>query len=371
MSSKLFRAACMLVALGYAAAAQAQTTYYSVTSGGGQAAIGGGLPLPIQLASPAYTGTMFPPLLIPPNPNKPIKQTNGADPKQMTIPVGAFYRKPTGALLIGVSLNNPTVYQVRTNIEFSGPAPLNGSAVFKAGGRPGAAVTTHTGPPKSVLFPGKIRFTKTTNQFGGFSRTKVVPLSVVRAWAHGPTGNPPCKHPAFGGAQSGCVAIIVEAHPMTLAVQGAMTGVVDTTPGGFAMSSPATPSMGQGAVWAASVPKNTGLIGLHANGGMTAPISNMATSAGFPWTTGMLTISQPSAAGTPEVFTITGMDTRMGGVGTISMVSGSLSDRVTSGANSNRGWARYTLPEPGAVLGAAAALAMLGVCHGLVRRRSR
>ncbi|HKA14267.1 MAG TPA: hypothetical protein VKH41_04555 [Myxococcota bacterium] len=309
--------------------------------------------------------TMFPPLLIPVNANPSraiVKQTNGADPKQMTVPVGAFYRKPVGALVLGVSLNNPTVYQVRTNIEFSGPAPLNGSAVFKAGGRPGAAVTTHTGPPKSVLFPGKIRYSKTANQFGGASRTKVVPLSVVKAWAHGPTGNPPCKHSLFGGTDSGCIGIIVEAHPMTLAVAGAMTGVVDTTPGGVATMS---------GVQAVSVPKKTGLIAKAVVVGSKAPISNMATSAGFPWTTGMLTISQPSAAGTPEVFTITGMDTRMNGVGTISLVSGALSDRVTSGANSNRSWARYTLPEPGAVLGAAAALAMLGVCHGLVRRRNR
>jgi len=104
---------------------------------------------------------------------------------------------------------------------------------------------------------------------------------------------------------------------------------------------------------------------------MTAPISNMATSEGFPWTTGMLTISQPAAKGSPEVFTLTGMDSRVGGVGTISLVAGALSDRVTTGPNANRSWARYTLPEPGAVLGAAAALAMLGVCHGLVRRRSR
>jgi len=120
-----------------------------------------------------------------------------------------------------------------------------------------------------------------------------------------------------------------------------------------------------------SVPTSMGLIGMSAVAGMTAPVSNMATSDRFPFTTGMITISQPTALGTPEVFTLTGMDSRVGGVGTISLVAGALSDRVYSGANANRSWAQYTLPEPGAVLGAAAALAMLGVCHGLVRRRSR
>ncbi|TMA24464.1 MAG: hypothetical protein E6J87_23855 [Deltaproteobacteria bacterium] len=258
---------------------------------------------------------------------------------------------------------------MRTNIEFSGPAPLNGPAVFKKGGRTGNKTTVFTGPPKGL---GKIAYSKSVAQFGGPSRTKIVPLSVVRAWAHGPSGNPPCKHPAFGGAQAGCVGIIVEAHPMTLAVAGAKKGVVDTTPGGFAKSGvPGSASPGLGAVQAVSVPKNTGLISKMAFAGMTAPIQNNATSAGFPWTTGRLQIIQSTAAATPEIFTITGMDSRMAGVGTISLVSGALSQRTTSGPNANRSWARYTLPEPGAVLGAAAALAMLGVCHGLVRRRSR
>src|SRR5262249_40133641 len=52
MSSKSLRAACMLVALGLAAAAQGQTTYYSITGGGGEAGIGGGLPPPAHPAPP-------------------------------------------------------------------------------------------------------------------------------------------------------------------------------------------------------------------------------------------------------------------------------------------------------------------------------
>jgi len=125
-------------------------------------------------------------------------------------------------------------------------------------------------------------------------------------------------------------------------------------------------------VVAVSVPLATGLIAMSAFTGMGAPgATNMATSFGLPWTTGMITFSQPSALGAPEVFAITGMDSRVAGVGTISLVAGALSTRTLSGPNANRNWARYTLPEPAAVLGAAAALAMLGVCHGLVRRRSR
>ncbi len=63
------------------------------------------------------------------------------------------------------------------------------------------------------------------------------------------------------------------------------------------------------------------------------------------------------------------MDGRVNGVGTIQLVSSALSKRAVTGPNSNRSWAEYTLPEPGAVLGAAAALGVLGLCHALVRRR--
>lgn len=393
MSNKSLRIVGMLVALGWAAMAHAQA-WYSISTNpadsGGQAQIGGGLPLPIQLATstmggklsngttmtpsggtapgPIGTGMNFPPLLIPVNPNKPlVKQTAGADPKQMTVPVGAFRRPAPGPTVLGVAANNPTVYQVRTNIEFSGPAPAFGSAMFKASGRTGAKTTTFNGIPGTPLNPSTARYSGSAARFGGPSRTKVVPATVITVWAHGPApgAQPPCHHPAFGtaGSSGDCLALMVQAHPMTLAVAGAaVADPNDTTPGGIVMTS---------GVRAVSVDAK-GKVLKQAKAANTAPISNMATSAGFPWTTGMLTLVQPSAAGTPEVFTVTGMDTRVGGVGTLSLVSGALSDRVTSGPNSNRSWSQYkVLPEPGAVLGAAAALAVLGVCHGLVRRRSR
>jgi hypothetical protein len=158
------------------------------------------------------------------------------------------------------------------------------------------------------------------------------------------------------------VAPLLAAFPALTAAAGGPIGFVNSTPGGPAPMSPAVVVVSVNA---------KGSVLMSASAQMTLGLTNMATSAGFPWTTGMITLSQPTAAGTPEVFTLTGMDDRMGGVGTISLVSGALSDRVASGPNSNRSWARYTLPEPGAVLGAAAALVVLGVCHGLVRRRPR
>ena len=368
LKSKSLRIACLLVVLGWAGSSQAQ--YYSITGGGGQAQIGDGLLLPIQpttiSGSPAGTMTMFPPLLIPVNPN-PAKalvfQPAGPDPRKMTVPPGAFYRKAAPSV-VGVALNNPAAFQVKTAIEFSGPGPAFGTAVLSAGGRTGAPTTTIMGIPGVA----SVRYSASAAQFGGPSRTKVIPATEIAVWAHSSAIVAPCKHPAFGGStaspnDTGCIAVMVKALPMTLGVAGApIAAPPETTPGG--------PVMTKG-VRVVSVPTSMGLVAMSAVAAMTAPISNMATTEGFPFTTDMLTISQPAAKGSPEVFTLTGMDSRVGGVGTISLVAGALSDRVTTGPNANRSWARYTLPEPGAVLGAAAALAMLGVCHGLVRRRSR
>ncbi len=130
--SKSLRVACLLVAIAFAGAAQAQTTEYAI-SGGAQAQIGGGLPLPVQAATNPVdggklsmggaigTGMNFPPLLIPAIPLGRVKQTNGVDPKQMTVQPGQFFRLAPGPLFAGVQLNNPNVMQVRTNILFSGP----------------------------------------------------------------------------------------------------------------------------------------------------------------------------------------------------------------------------------------------------------
>ena len=112
-----FRIVCLLVAIGFAGAVNAQT-YYSITGGGGQAQIGSGLPLPIQvnktpMGGPICTGMMFPPLLIPVNPSGLVKQT-GSAPAQMKVQPGAFKRVPTGPKVIGVANNNPKVFQVRT-----------------------------------------------------------------------------------------------------------------------------------------------------------------------------------------------------------------------------------------------------------------
>ena len=152
---------------------------------------------------------------------------------------------------------------------------------------------------------------------------------------------------------------------MATAVFGGTAGILTATPGtplaptGFPRSISGVNALGS------ILGKDVGL----GPGG----INNMATaSAGFPWTTGMITVSAPFAVPS-ELFILTGSDGRNPqGVGTISLVSGGLSMRQASGPNANRGWIRLqVLPEPAALLGALSAFAMLGLCHaGLARRRS-
>jgi hypothetical protein len=375
----------MLVALAFANAASAQTVYYinGWINGvsGGQAQIGDGLPLPIQPnrttgMGPIGTKAMFPDkLLIPPKqgaitgnkvgPGATVKQT-GSAPAQIKVPPGVFKRVPAGPLIVGVANNNPKVFQVRTKISFSGPAKGPGTMTFKKNAFRTGPVSFAGAPAGAIAF-----YSGSVNRFGGPSQTRVVPLSKIGVWVN-PGAMLPCKHPAFGGANASCVAPLVPAYPMTLAAAGGgMTaggkvtaGTTVTTPGG-------PPAMSPGIV-VASIPKTTGLIAKSATALKTGTLTNMATSVGFPWTTGQLKLQGVAVLAAKETFTITGKDSRTAmGAGTISLVSGALSARKLSGSNANKSWARYALPEPGAALGAAAALTVLGICHGLVRRRSR
>jgi hypothetical protein len=343
------RVAFALCALALPAAG---ANYYSVTSGGAQLDFGDA-PRPLS-----GSGGLF---KIPPNPNPAkalVKQTAGADPKQITIPPGVLVRKAPGKKFLGVAKRNNRIFQVRTNATFSVPAA---TAILKAGGRTGAATTTFTGPGST-----SIRYAKKAAQFGGPAQIKALAVTPTRIWARGPSAAVPCKHPTFGGVDSGCIAVLLASHRGTLAAPGAKVGFVTTTPGGPAVMSPGSVLV--------SVPAATGLVAKSSPlpiGGKTAQFTNMVTSSGFPWTTGMLTISAPTAVGGKELLTLTGMDSRINGVGTLSLVSGALSTRTRTGANANRGWLQINLPEPPAAIGAAAALGALVLIHSLVARRTR
>jgi hypothetical protein len=104
-------------------------------------------------------------------------------------------------------------------------------------------------------------------------------------------------------------------------------------------------------------------------------IVNPATSFGGPWTTGMITLSVTANAGlTPEIFILTGYDNRVNGIGNISLVAGSISDRGLSGPNANRGWLNLkvrgqpNLPTVGAH-GLVALMGLLALAGGYALRR--
>jgi hypothetical protein len=359
----MIRETAVAIALLFAShATSAAPQYYSV-AGGLQFQIGSERPMPLQLfpvntATPMnqlVTMTKFPPQLliaVTPDPAKAlIQQTTGPDPKQITIQPGLLRRAATGPKAQGALKFNPRILQVRTNAEFSAPAPALGAAVLRAGGRTGPPVVTYAGPSSNV-----IRYMKTAAQFGGTLQAHIDPVTPIRVFV-GPLSKLPCKHPAFGGADMNCQALVFEEQPGSLVAQGAKVGFTAMTPG-----SPAPFRVN------ASIPNTTGLIAKSVSAVTTGTLSNKLATAGFPWTTGRIIVSAPEALGDSERFTITGMDSRMDGIGTISLVSGALGNRALTGPNGNRGWLRLTVPEAAPAISTAAALAAVALCHALARR---
>jgi hypothetical protein len=389
-------AATLVLGSALASTAQAQGTAYPLTGGdsGLQYHIGGGLALPIQTAIPNISFPTTGMLLVPEVSGAWVQQTSGMDPKAINI-VYPVLSKPATWTKIGVFTSNPKVYQVATNLRVQFPA-TSSTVMFSLGGRTGATTTTFT----TAGAGSKIFYSNALAQiFGGPGQFFVgnpglpnpgfytgVNATVWALAVPGP-GAPPCAHPAFGGANAACVAAILQAVPAVglggPGPWGAPVGFTVSTAGGTSMALATSPGTTMTAKPKKGVEPGIMVVSALAGGtiaksvftamaptAMTAP-TNMAVSNGFPWTTGMIVVSAPAAIGAPEKFTLTGMDTRVSGVGAIQLVSGTLSTRVLSGPNANRAWLRLNLPEPSSTLAAAGGLAMLALCHGLARRRSR
>ena len=99
----------------------------------------------------------------------------------------------------------------------------------------------------------------------------------------------------------------------------------------------------------APTPGNVRFIGVLADGQVTAvgatPLAtapkNNVIDYGAPYTTGKVTVRAPLALGGAETFYLQGSDSRVDGIGSISLVTGGLSLRSISGYNANRGWLNY------------------------------
>jgi hypothetical protein len=367
---------CLLLGFGWAVTAHSKA--YSLTGGGGQVQVGGGLPLPIQITNPTVTGTVFPSLQIPVKAGAAIFGTTAmASQKKLTIPASVL-TKPGTQKTLGQFRQNPTLYAVGTNLRFVWPAA---PAVLSTGARTGAKTTSfgtalgnniRYSNPLASKFGGPAQFAISSG--GPTGKYSAAPATIYAIAIPGP-GNPPCTHTAIGGANPACVAGLAQALPTGIAAWGGPVGTIVTTPGG----TPAATAAG-GPVPGVGIGKfgPNGTVSFFAfTPGSNPGFTNMATSVGYPFTTGMLTISAPGAAGAPEVFMFTGKDSRTaGGAGTIQLVSASLSQRTTSGPNANRGWVQLVLlaspdvPALSPAMSVVAAMVMLTTFGYAVRRFS-
>jgi hypothetical protein len=388
--------------------------------GQGRGQIGDGLPLPISIA-PYLLGefvditiqtTNTVPTGLPVNgqglgqhgqvkasPNATIMQTTAmlhaaktGNPRNITIPPGVFhFQEPEGS--IGVLGFNQAVFAVQTNLIYDGPHPgttangapvtgpsIGGPRVYSAGGRAGLPTVSFcagqpgtpgnnflgncTAPADGVGINGLARFTKTVNQFGGSTRTRVLGTAKVYFNKNG-----------FNLADVPCAGVTCEFQisvvlPGTAAVGGGTFGLTVMNPAFTTPTGLYTGAVGfNGTIISVGNAVTTG--GTAMNG---IPFTGQAaTSIGFPNTTGLLTISVTSVVGaTPEIFARAGTDARTAnGQGVIALVSGAMSARSISLGNGNPGWTTYEIPEPSAIFAASAGLFALFGCHQLVRRRSR
>ncbi len=370
--------ACLLGALAWGGAVHAQTMFGLTNNSGGELQIGTGLPLPIGPAG-IFTGGMtigtagtFPPLYIPKAAAAmSIMQAAGGT---LNIPAGVLSRMADGVVaFLGVFNTNPFVFQVATTIDYSWP---NIAATLAPGGAP---VGSFPGPSGGI-----ITYAAGANQFGGPAQFAIAPGPSAGTWGVPVVAGMTPIATVFlnlGGATpfAGMSVILVGVSDFGVAAQGAplASPAMSTNFGPVPMANRTINQPLGGAFCTMWCVTPNGGIGLNAAmtmwdigpGGPNSGPTNMATATqGFPFATGLITVSAAGAV-PPEVFFAEGTDMRVAGVGNISLVAGALSDRNLSGPNANRAW--VSLPEPTAALGAVAALGLLGLCHSLLLRRSR
>lgn len=284
--------------------------------------------------------------------------TAGVVPQSVFF-AGGDLTKGAAPFTLPVFAANPMVFQVMTSISASVPGPFGGT--LSASGRTGAPVVSFC--PGQVVLPlgnpacatpnagpgahGRLRYTKTLNQFGGAARPFLGgSANVALAGAAAPCAGPACTF-----------AIVKNTPPGTLAIGGSFATVMH--PG-----APNAPGNFSGTVTAGGLILNA-VPTVLLNPFPASPL----TSYGGPWTTGMLTVSVTMPA--VSIFVLSGSDARSpAGAGNLSLVAGSISVR-TMGSRAGSAWLNLAVPEPGAVVGLTGALLALALCHHLVQWKPR
>jgi hypothetical protein len=371
-------AACLLIP----SLAQAQTQH-PVSGSNLRFQIGNGLPIPI-----ATQGSAPPIGRVNARGNARItQQTNGnvtIQPSQFTAPGNAVNQPVFNA--------NTSVFQVLTAIPLTWPtATVN----FVADGRTGADVVsfcagdvvTANGNPNCAspgaggnVINGLMRYTRTSGMLGGAGRARTGGIADVAIRFN---QGAPCAAGVNGSLDPLCQAFFALATPAGTGAQGAAFGVVVGTAGGTPPTGRFYVTVAGAATSVASSGPQAGLggriLGIDTVNPQGPGLPNPATSYGGPWTVGKLTVSVTQNIGaTSEVFVLTGSDNRTAnGAGTLSLVSGAVSNRTLTAPNANRGWLNLTIgqaigttpalsgPAVGAVMG------MLALAGAYVVRRRR
>jgi hypothetical protein len=371
----LFASLVLVVGL-WATTAQANTNH--PLTGNARYQIGNGLPIPIAFV-PVPLGA------VKPTPAATVEQTTGVDPKAMKIKAEAMQYGvpgPANKKVIPVFGANPVLFQVMTNLQLSGPK-TDATGFLAKSGRSGPTTvefcagqvvgpTTNPGctdPNSGSPIKGLMVYTATANQFGGTGQGNVGGDADV-AFIGSPTDEGKPGGTKCNDVNVGCKVIFAYANPAATGAYGAPFGWSNTTAG----VAP-NPTTGRAYVNATAGGLITNVVTPGPTANSNPGFANPVTEYGGPYTTGEVIISVPQAAGQPELFTISGSDNRVNGVGTISLVAGSMSNRSLSKPNANRGWMNLTIGKaiPGAPAvppgGLAAIAGLLALAGGYVARQ--
>jgi hypothetical protein len=264
---------------------------------------------------------------------------------------------------------SPSLFSVQTRLPLKFPRT---TVTFAAGGRTGPPTIVACPPPAPhpsatfdpgclgpnttasggpTIYSGLLKYTATANQFGG------------PALADGETTGTAQIAANFAGILTlPCTACVFGRQIVNVSdqfVPGAPWSFTD-----LRVAIPNTPGIFLGSISALGLVTNT--IGPTPSG-FPFP-GQTSTSFGGPWTTGMITVSAPTA-NPPDLFTFTGSDQRTPlGEGSISLVSAGLAIRTITDGGATMGWLTINVPEPTVMAGLFAGIGMLAALH---RRRIR
>jgi hypothetical protein len=277
----------------------------------------------------------------------------GSTPARLTLPTGVIGMPFT--YRVSTAIPTPPYITVTTN--FSHYGPVVSPAVFKAGPKPTRPAAFNfcpgfVGNPACLTAnqgtkPGIVKYTPGVKQFGGTMRTFTTGTGEFTIYL-------------------GYTAPTIAHFPLTQP-GGGLTGALGRTYKNTIQGTTYSAAVTTGAVMANRRIQQPG------NFAYSIPGATF-TYTGFPFTTGMVTVSVLHAPPTypNSIFTTTGSDTRtLGGRGNITMVAGGLSHTLINSLANRHFFTITLLPEPVLLLQLASGLLGLALLDKRRRRANR